>query len=321
MSLLGANGYITQQQRRLESISLVTDPCCKTNQKGNNRLDLSHFQHLLELSWIGLHSNDDMIALEACLRENSQHLRSLTLSSIGWRMAGCCSRHVDQNNGCPARDFFASYVLGICEGSEPVVFSALRSLCLSSLSFKGAFNKWSSALKVENLRELKLWDCRGTLHLLNRLVDTKQAINLISLEIVVLGFSQNTNSPSLHNFLQTFTGLEALYLILPFSDWDLTIKGVMRHRETLRRLVLHSRILDHYGMARDGLVYGSHPTDGNHHRDSKLFNDSCVPTDCDFLGISNPSAITVSSGTIPVSQGRANDSFLSLYNCNRSHGT
>ncbi|KAL1965855.1 hypothetical protein VTN77DRAFT_4988 [Rasamsonia byssochlamydoides] len=77
--ILGHNGYLPLKQKGLESIRLVTDGSCPWH-----GYDLKEFTKLKRLSWTGLRSRNDFLALRECLEVTSHQLVQLELDPLNW---------------------------------------------------------------------------------------------------------------------------------------------------------------------------------------------------------------------------------------------
>ena len=211
-------------------------------------MDLSAFSNLHEFSWIGPQSREDFEALKDCLQNNAAHLKVLRLDPADWETADDFwfigySRH--DGNGSRSSNFFATDVMGLQQYTAELPFLSLQTLSISALSFNSAVDDLSSAFRLSELRQLRLWNCPGAMDLLDDIVDSQQILHLVSLEIVV-GIEEDTDLEeiTLSRLLQTFSGLRDLYISLSTFEWSAIADAIMNHLSTLKRLVLHARTID-----------------------------------------------------------------------------
>jgi len=157
-TILGSTAYLPEHQKRLESLSLITDGSCYYSRDAQNPLDLSQFHHLREISWTGLQSKEEFDALRECLGVNAHHLKSLSLHLGDWEMAAFW--FVDPwkfiEDGIDSNNFFASDIMGLQPNKPGLSFPSLQSLSLTHLSFTFAIYELSMAFNFSGLRKLKL---------------------------------------------------------------------------------------------------------------------------------------------------------------------
>ncbi|KAL1873928.1 hypothetical protein Daus18300_003800 [Diaporthe australafricana] len=113
----------------------------------------------------------------------------------------------------------------------------------------------ATALDFETLQTLKLRDCRGWNHLLERIMQLRRPVGLKVLEICESpGLRTCELDPDLRHadlvgvvseFLATFVGLEGLFVSIEGpADMDRLWSGVINHRATLKRFVHYQGIED-----------------------------------------------------------------------------
>jgi len=245
-----------------------------------------------------LQSKEEFDALRECLGVNAHHLKSLSLHLSDWKTADdfwFLDHTRLMEDGIRSNNFFASDIMGLQPNKPGLSFPSLQSLSLTHLSFASAIYELSMAFNFSGLRKLKLWNCQGTFDLLDNIVDSQQIIRLDSLELVV-NAKQHTDLEeiSTSKFLQAFSGLRDLYLLLPLLEWDVIANSVIGHLSTLKRLVLHARTTDIY----DGLVRFEEHGDGDVDWNNEL---ACifVRANCDMVGIGNRPAFMVSVPKTP----------------------
>ena len=135
----------------------------------------------------------------------------------------------------------------------------------------------------------------GDIRPLGNIVDSQQIIRLDSLELVVNAKQHiDLEEISTSKFLQAFSGLLDLYLLLPILGWDVIANSVIGHLSTLKRLVLHARTIDIY----DELIHFEEHRDGDVDWNNEL---ACIllRANCDMVGIGNPPAFMVSVPKTP----------------------
>lgn len=83
------------------------------------------------------------------------------------------------------------------------------------------------------------------------------AILLTTFELVVDAEEEEIEK-ELFSFLKKFQGLRDLYLLIPGAvEWASIGQGILNHKSTLRRLVMHERIFEVDGDVCDGeIIWG-----------------------------------------------------------------
>ena len=260
---------------------------------GVNPLDLSAFTNLHEFSWIGQQSVEDFEALKDCLQNNALHLKVLRLDIVDWEKAddGWFLEYSSQfGNGSRSSNFFATDIMGLQQDTAGLQFLSLQILSISALSFNSAVNDLSSAFRLSELRQLRLWQCPGAMDLLDAIVDSQQILHLVSLEIVVGNEEGNDlEELTLSGFLQTFSGLRDLYISLPVLEWSAIADAIMNHLSTLKRLVLHARLTD-----TDPDSSWFKEEEDCSIEWSKQMSHLFEMADCDVVGVANPPSFMVS---------------------------
>ena len=176
------------------------------------------------------------------------HLKVLRLDIVDWEKADDFW-FIDYSrldgNGSRSSNFFATDIMGLQQDTAGLQFPSLETLSISALSFESAVSDSSSAFRLNELRHLRIWNCPGAMDLLDAIVDSQQILHLVSLEIVV-GAEEDADLEeiTLSRLLHTFSGLRDLYISLPIFEWSAIADAIMNHLSTLKRLVLHARIID-----------------------------------------------------------------------------
>ena len=102
------------------------------------------------------------------------------------------------------------------------------------------------AFNIGALNSLKLWNYLGSSELLERLAKFGKAIRLTSFEFTAdnMDYVDSDTEPIIV-FLEHFQGLRDIYLLLPGPvGWDFIGRGILNHKSTLRRLLMHDRTID-----------------------------------------------------------------------------
>jgi hypothetical protein len=104
------------------------------------------------------------------------------------------------------------------------------------------------ALNMGSLTTLKLVNCHGCLTALHHLAQMNQDLSLKSFELVIdtlcLGSHQvgpEEQTDSILIFLDSFSGLEDIFLTLSEGDWNPIFEAISNHATTIKRLVIHER--------------------------------------------------------------------------------
>jgi hypothetical protein len=106
-------------------------------------------------------------------------------------------------------------------------------------------------------------NCHGCLPMLENLVEMDQSIALKSFELVIdnttltaheiqVGWGWKSQEESISSFLNSFSGLEDIFLMLDEESWDLIFLAISNHALTLKRLVIHERAFYQYEKDLDG---------------------------------------------------------------------
>lgn len=273
-SLLGKFGYLKKHQRRLECLSLVTDPTCDDcGTPRGERVDISCFKQLKVLCWRALRKKTDVKELRRCLRK-LMNLVELTVDLLDTSAAGCWHYQHMKSEGD---------ALAVMSGFLPELnFRSLDTTLptLTKLTLRGVpvgITHGDEKLQFRSLWSLKLHDCPGTAQLLNAIAISTATIPLKVLEILqnhspTVKFDPQSPSLYLKDFLLCFTGLERVYLVLcAESHWASINEGILNHISSLKHLVIHHRVSQSDGESR-------------YHRTS---HDQNIPHDVDILHLLN----------------------------------
>ncbi|MCJ1395105.1 hypothetical protein MMC18_007986 [Xylographa bjoerkii] len=246
-TLLGEKGILTKTQRHIESLSLTTGGVDEQNIEGSYLPALLQLKCLRSLSWKAIKTVEELYALRHGLWYNSQHLLNLEVDLVDY--PAVYNNWCAENPGFPYRgtwqkpfgdNFFATNVLGLMPGKPIIMFPALQALRFSVVPFSCAIMEMAYALNLTNLRTLKLHNCLDSLKLLDFVTKALQPIRLTSFELVTDIYDQALVRIS--NFLETFTGLEELFLLFfrfkchyEEDYWP----SIRYHKSSLKRLVYH----------------------------------------------------------------------------------
>lgn len=238
--VLDAQGYLVHHQKQIRRLSLITDGTCP--HAGQHLEGLSCFTALSELEWEGIEDPAEVSALRGCLRQNSRHLKAL---SIGLLSEG------NPQGRCDYVDLFdlspSSFRDG-CPRAEPNAYSLLTSLTLSRVSFPNARLPGVQQSPFRALQALTLRDCPNELHFLQLLARSPRPVSLRHFEIssdYLRESGERLAFIAIVEFLLSFRGLQ--YLYLKISNFPQLLPGlddaIHHHHATLRGLVFHERRL------------------------------------------------------------------------------
>ncbi|OAQ60886.2 hypothetical protein VFPPC_01929 [Pochonia chlamydosporia 170] len=193
------------------------------------------------ISWTGLRTYSDFIALGLALQQNAHHLEALQLDFIDWELV---KEHWDDMDD-DITDFFR-FVLRVRPQSTELRFPAMEKLSLSGLDLTSHSCGVAYAVNAASLRSVTIRRCPGWELFLQQLIEPNCALNITSLEIYqpvgLLGIAENEEEEILRNFLESISGLESLYLSLPSpTDTKALWRTAVRHKATLRRFIYHAR--------------------------------------------------------------------------------
>lgn len=240
--LLGPDGYIPIHQKSLEHLCLITDGSC-VGGYSKYGLALGSLNCLKTISWTGLRTRKDIVALGAAVRNNARGLRGLTLDFIRWdRVTSHWGRM-----GYP--DLYVSrLVFQVEPTSASLQYPALTTFSLSGLDITSYAQGLACATRAPSLRSITLRRCSGWDSFLHFFVDPESELTLDSLEIYQpVHFHDPVDADVVvREFLNSARGLQNVYVSVPGpcdtkSLWR-TIAA--RYSSTLRRFVYHVRAVD-----------------------------------------------------------------------------
>ena len=240
--VLGHLGCLEQRQSKIQHLHLLTNGSCSWDHWSDD-VHLSSFMRIRELSWNGLQKEEDLEAVLECLRANAQWLEDLDLGLCLWsyeRSRGSNNRH----------NFITSDVLELQRSLQTPLFSTLRHLALSLLSFESISEGIIFTFNFSHLQSLKLWNCSGVFELLQSLTLPDCTSQLGLLELVANEFEEDTDDviEVVERFLKTSNELEDLYLMFSTlgsaEQFYRIAEGITAHQGSLRKLVFHLRAID-----------------------------------------------------------------------------
>jgi hypothetical protein len=244
--ILDESGFLTLQQKDLQSISLITDASCPHS--GQSVKGLSSFHYLQRLEWEGIQHPMEIDSLRKCIWQNRKHLTHLSVKFAASANVQelCWERLTIATEGTQG------------EGSPPemIHLPSIFNISLSRVTFSPIV-----CLNVSpthsSLQELTLRHCPNQLRFLFSLSRSKEPLRLKRFEICcdTLSYgSQDMDEESwLWDFLISFQGLQSLRLKLSnFQSASAQIVEVIqRHRRTLTDFVYHETRLmsiDQHGL-------------------------------------------------------------------------
>jgi hypothetical protein len=145
-------------------------------------------------------------------------------------------------------NFFLEEVLKVSPGDRKVVFSSLKKLDLSFVSFYPNNMEMAYAFNVEGLQSLRLRDCRGSLDWFNSM----KLKGLKSLELAFDRYDCRRDSPiyiteTICNVVQHASRLESFFLMLVQPiDWNI-LTNTLSSNLHIKRLVMHRLVSENGG--------------------------------------------------------------------------
>ena len=242
-AILGEKGYLVTHQNCIRKLALVTEFGCVSGGP-----PLKEFTNLQELSWKGLLSNDDCASLKAFLELHHERLTSLEVDFINWAeveyyFALPDDENDNEDDSTPLRDLILPERKDDYEDFMP----NLQFFSLSAASFKSSWDHLIDAFNLHSVQELRLVNCKQTVELLDYMARTDVYPNATRVELVLRQAEMYEVEFDFIDFLASLHSLEDLFLMFQSNHADkYYFQMILRHRDTLRRLVFHRR---HYCMA------------------------------------------------------------------------
>ena len=250
--ILGDQGYLTNKQTRIESLSLITGAGCWHNhlEPNANMLVLSNFPKLRKFSWKGLRTTEELNALRGLFQVNYRVLQDLELDFIDTVTVMIDRKRAFRDHWEDGLPLFTKSILPHETDGKVKIFVSLDRLALSVFDF--SYTEWDilRALNIASLQSLKLHSCPGILGFLSSIVRNGLVLRLKSLDLVAEDDAKESDGvvrSTLINFLQSFQGLEHLHLMLRaerdrpeqwiYRYWN----AILHHSASLKRLIYHER--------------------------------------------------------------------------------
>lgn len=259
--ILGHEGYLTKRQTAIESLSLITGTYHEWlyDEFPLEIVVLTNFPQLRIFSWKGLQLTEELESLRGFFASNYKILEELELDFIEWGQVKINGQFTAGDQWGPVS--FTDLILPHRSRENVNRFISLKSLALSGFGFEITTRKITQAFNIGHLQSLKLHHCEGILTFLSTIVGAGLVLRLKSLELIIddEAFEQDgvLRSP-LISFLQSFQGLEDLYIMLrseiPTHHWSSCYwHSILHHSSTLRRLIYHERRVSYFELPH-GLV-------------------------------------------------------------------
>ena len=250
--VLGREGYLTRKQTTIESLSLITAGIHEwyLGALAVEPVVLSNFPQLRKFSWKRLHTTEELDSLRDLFASNYRILEDLELDFISW--SDVVIDGVGQPGSIldPDLPSFTDRIMPHYSTGKIKTLRSLKRLALSAFEFEDTTRGITQAFNIPNLQVLKLHNCAGILTFLLTIVSAGLIMRLKSLELIIADVAVEHDgileSP-LINFLQSFEGLEEIYLMLraesfrpkhwPSYYWN----AILHHKSSLKRLIYHER--------------------------------------------------------------------------------
>ena len=241
-ALLGEDGYVVIHQCDIRKLALKTEGDCFSR-----GLPLEKFTNLRELSWAGLLSHDDCAALKAFFDLHHEKLASFEVDFVNWaevkdRFDLPDDDEFRDNNGEDDSNLLTNLILPEREDEYKGFLPNLQKLSLSAASFKGSRDRLINAFNLPIVKELTLLNCKFAIELLDHMVRTNVTLHATQVELVLRRPEAFISEYELVDFLAPFERLEKLFVMFDSDYADrFYVEMILRHRDTLRRLVFHRR--------------------------------------------------------------------------------
>ncbi|RSL39775.1 hypothetical protein CEP53_013820 [Fusarium sp. AF-6] len=254
-TILGKDGLLPRMHPSLESLRLITDPACDSQQ-----LDLFHFRNLKSICWKEPHNNSHRL-LEAVIKNNANHLTSLELDlPRRWKSGPPESVYFEGRASEDNLGYFGN-TLKLHQHTPQPIFRSLTSLVLAHAPLGAAM---VDMINFEVLRSLTLRLCPRWGVFTQRVVKMGFPINLKTFELhhdssasyANVQYEVDEQDPNVthhrkepepgqsevEEFIDVCEGLEELFLNLPKPNHARSLwKHIARHEGSLKRLAVHHR--------------------------------------------------------------------------------
>jgi len=245
------NAYLPRKQSTIKSLSLMTDPHCDDWMRTTIRSGtLTQFHDLREFSWKGFPGRKDLRSIHKLLEVQQQTLESLELDFIGQ---------------LPDRDvdLLMDFVLPSTPNGENIPLESLSKLYLSCVAYSSSPDL-PTALNMGKLKSLTLHSGSNVPAFLRTITDQGFELSLTFLELVIvdatdfLDSDDEPRNPSLIAFLQSFSGLEHLHILVsPARAHSEYWEAIANHKSTLKNFLYHER--DNWRSRHDESVLSHEP--------------------------------------------------------------
>ncbi len=237
-ALLGREGYLVTHQKCIQKLAITTR--CNTGCP-----PFQSFTNLRELSWKAIPSHNDCDSFKMFLDLHHERLTSLEVDLFDWAevvdlldLPNDDDDDHDEDGPTPLTDLILPMRIDEYKGFLP----NLQILSLSAASLSGSCDRLINAFNLRRVNELRLRACNFTADLLHYMARTNVSLQATRVELVLnyTRFPHTKNDPI--DFLTPFNGLEDLFLMFGFDFGDSCyMEMILRHQNTLRRLVYHRR--------------------------------------------------------------------------------
>lgn len=245
-TLLGEEGYFVTHQNHMRKLALITGSDCVSR-----GLPLEKFTNLRELSWKGLLSHDDCAALKGYFDLHHERLASFEVDFIDWAEVqdrldlfdnDTDDDYWNHDEDQDGSSLLTDLILPKREDGYKGFLPNLQTLSLRAASFRGSWDFLINAFNLHSVKKLTLLNCKFALELLNHMVRTNVCLHATQIELSLRRAEGIEQELEMVDFLAPFSSLEEVFLMFD-SDYNdsFYVEMVLRHRETLRRLVYHRR--------------------------------------------------------------------------------
>ena len=233
---LGTEGHLLARQKNLVKLCLILPRDCNFASPS-----LNQYKNLQELSWKGPVFGGRSATLREFLDASHERLTFLELDFWDWEQAEelhSLSGDTTDYETTPLIDL----ILPRRQDGHLGFLPNLQTLSLSAASFEGSCDRLISAFNLCGVRQLRLFGCKSTMPLLNHMAQENKLFKATNVELMLDTPDIDDMRGRFTDFLASFANLEDLFLLFeaPFAD-DYYINSILRHRETLRRLIYHRR--------------------------------------------------------------------------------
>ena len=212
----------------------------------SGRPHLEAFSNLRELSWKGLLSTVYCKSLKAFLELHHENLTSLEIDFIDW--TELMGHNFGSTDDVEEEDDFAPLVKLILPERKDNYLGTLpnlKSLSLSEASFKGPKDRVISGFNLASVDELRLIHCQFTDELLEHMTYSDVRPTATKVELTSRQVDHGQEDFHEIDILAPFNHLEDVFLMI-HADWvdDCYLSMILRHQDTVRRLVYHRQHYD-----------------------------------------------------------------------------